>query len=115
MLAASRTFWTAGKSRPIRMAMMATTTSSSIKVKARRGRRRSVRTTESPAMRVKNQQGEGHVKLSGLSLIVQARSGKNSKFLVFFLAAPLRAFGGANLPLAIPAGRARDHAEIELL
>src|SRR4051812_42951930 len=36
--AASRTFWTAGNSRPIRMAMMAITTSNSIKVKA--GRRR---------------------------------------------------------------------------
>src|SRR5262245_60841382 len=34
--AASRTFWTAGRSRPIRMAMMAITTSSSISVKARR-------------------------------------------------------------------------------
>src|SRR5262249_41802361 len=31
--AASRTFWTAGRSRPIRMAMMAMTTSSSISVK----------------------------------------------------------------------------------
>src|SRR5262245_34123572 len=34
--AASRTFWTAGRSRPIRMAMMAMTTSSSIRVKADR-------------------------------------------------------------------------------
>src|SRR5262249_54974534 len=33
--AASRTFWTAGKSRPIRMAMMAMTTSSSIRVNPR--------------------------------------------------------------------------------
>src|SRR5262245_7699120 len=33
-LAASRTFWTAGKSRPMRTAMMAMTTSSSINVKA---------------------------------------------------------------------------------
>src|SRR5690349_11131089 len=33
--AASRTFWTAGRSRPIRMAMMAITTSSSISVKPR--------------------------------------------------------------------------------
>src|SRR5262245_15255213 len=32
--AASRIFWTAGKSRPIRIAMMAITTSSSISVKA---------------------------------------------------------------------------------
>src|SRR6476660_5098736 len=32
-LAASRTFWTAGSSRPIRMAMMAITTKSSIRVK----------------------------------------------------------------------------------
>ena len=32
--AASRTFWTAGTSRPMRIAMMAITTSSSIKVKA---------------------------------------------------------------------------------
>ena len=31
--AASRTFWTAGSSRPIRMAMMAITTSNSISVK----------------------------------------------------------------------------------
>src|SRR5262245_38222472 len=37
--AASRTFWTAGRSRPIRMARMAITTSRSISVKAdRRGR-----------------------------------------------------------------------------
>src|SRR5262245_40077558 len=34
--AASRTFWTAGKSRPIRMAMIAITTNSSISVKPRR-------------------------------------------------------------------------------
>src|SRR5215468_4855714 len=34
--AASRTFWTAGTSRPIRIAMIAITTSSSISVKARR-------------------------------------------------------------------------------
>src|SRR5947209_6049048 len=34
--AASRTFWTAGRSRPIRMAMIAITTSSSIRVKPRR-------------------------------------------------------------------------------
>src|SRR5438128_9190482 len=32
-LAASRTFWTAGTSRPIKMAMMAMTTSNSIRVK----------------------------------------------------------------------------------
>ena len=36
--AASRTFWTAGSSRPMRIAMMAMTTSSSISVNARRGR-----------------------------------------------------------------------------
>src|SRR5580700_7172078 len=34
LAAASRTFWTAGTSRPIRMAMMAITTSSSISVNA---------------------------------------------------------------------------------
>src|SRR5215207_11497977 len=34
--AASRTFWTAGSSRPMRMAMMAITTSSSISVNPRR-------------------------------------------------------------------------------
>src|SRR6478672_10155479 len=34
--AASRTFWTAGSRRPIRMAMIAITTSSSIRVNARR-------------------------------------------------------------------------------
>src|SRR5437016_5275256 len=33
--AASRTFWTAGKSRPMRIAMMAMTTNSSISVNAR--------------------------------------------------------------------------------
>src|SRR5439155_21518002 len=37
--AAVRTFWTAGTSIPIRMAMMAITTSSSISVKADRARR----------------------------------------------------------------------------
>src|SRR5262245_41591179 len=36
--AASRTFWTAGTSRPMRMAMIAITTSSSISVKPRRER-----------------------------------------------------------------------------
>src|SRR3954467_7579277 len=36
--AASRTFWTAGSRRPIRMAMMAMTTKSSMSVKAGRGR-----------------------------------------------------------------------------
>jgi len=34
--AASRTFWTAGRRRPIRMAMIAITTNNSISVKARR-------------------------------------------------------------------------------
>src|ERR671925_64855 len=34
--AASRTFWTAGSRRPIRIAMIAITTNSSIRVKARR-------------------------------------------------------------------------------
>src|SRR5947207_3604500 len=37
--AASRTFWTAGNSRPMRMAMMAITTSSSISVKPRQRRK----------------------------------------------------------------------------
>src|SRR6476659_8028444 len=37
-LAASRTFWTAGSRSPIRMAMIAMTTSNSIRVKAERGR-----------------------------------------------------------------------------
>src|SRR5438132_1484278 len=36
-LAASRTFWTAGSKRPIRMAMMAMTTNSSMRVNPRRG------------------------------------------------------------------------------
>src|SRR5437764_12792549 len=36
--AASRTFWTAGSSRPIRMAMIAITTNNSISVKPRRER-----------------------------------------------------------------------------
>src|SRR5215208_3566192 len=35
-LAASRIFWTAGRSRPIRMAMMAITTNNSMSVKPRR-------------------------------------------------------------------------------
>src|SRR5438874_12235110 len=37
--AASRTFWTAGRSRPMRIAMIAITTKSSINVKPRRLRR----------------------------------------------------------------------------
>src|SRR2546423_11617165 len=37
--AASRTFWTAGRSRPMRMAMIAITTNNSISVKPGRGRR----------------------------------------------------------------------------
>jgi hypothetical protein len=37
-LAASRTFWTAGRSSPIRTAMIAITTNSSINVNPRRGR-----------------------------------------------------------------------------
>src|SRR5436190_22586457 len=40
--AASRTFWTAGNSRPMSTAMMAMTTSSSISVKPRRERERRV-------------------------------------------------------------------------
>jgi hypothetical protein len=36
--AASRTFWTAGRRRPIRMAMMAMTTNNSISVNPDRGR-----------------------------------------------------------------------------
>src|SRR5437660_11873183 len=44
-LAASRTFWTAGNSRPIRMAMIAMTTSSSISVKPRRKRERNTART----------------------------------------------------------------------
>src|SRR4051794_12622173 len=38
--AASRTFWTAGSSRPMRIAMIAMTTNSSISVNARRDRER---------------------------------------------------------------------------
>src|SRR3954468_4996923 len=38
--AASRTFWTAGRSRPIRIAMMAMTTNNSIRVNPRRVRGR---------------------------------------------------------------------------
>jgi hypothetical protein len=37
--AASRTFWTAGRSRPIRMAMIAITTNNSIRVKPLRATR----------------------------------------------------------------------------
>jgi hypothetical protein len=44
--AASRTFWTAGSKRPIRTAMIAITTSSSISVKARRSCRRIARTVD---------------------------------------------------------------------
>src|SRR5262249_11674784 len=40
--AASRTFWTAGRSRPIRIAMIAITTNSSISVKPRRRDGRSI-------------------------------------------------------------------------
>src|SRR5215470_4606055 len=36
--AASRTFWTAGNKRPMRIAMIAITTNNSIKVNAERGR-----------------------------------------------------------------------------
>src|SRR5215813_6856581 len=39
-LAASRTFWTAGKSRPMRIAMIAITTNNSISVNAPRDRDR---------------------------------------------------------------------------
>src|SRR5438552_10648591 len=39
LLAASRTFWTAGNNRPIKTAMMAITTNSSISVKATRRER----------------------------------------------------------------------------
>src|SRR5215210_4475107 len=48
--AASRTFWTAGRSRPIRMAMMAMTTNSSISVNA--GRRAGVESGDIGAPRV---------------------------------------------------------------
>src|SRR5262245_2429425 len=43
--AASRTFWTAGRSRPMRMAMIAITTNSSISVKAPRIERLDMGTT----------------------------------------------------------------------
>src|SRR5438128_4809021 len=49
--AAARTFWTAGTSKPIRIAMMAMTTSSSMRVKARRRLRckhEGVRMTDAP-------------------------------------------------------------------
>src|SRR3954466_3635998 len=42
--AASRTFWTAGSNNPIRIAMIAITTSSSISVKPKRGRARVIKT-----------------------------------------------------------------------
>jgi len=45
LAAASRTFCTAGRSSPIRMAMIAITTKSSISVKARRQRGREIITT----------------------------------------------------------------------
>src|SRR4051812_18864116 len=46
--AAARTFWTAGSRRPMRMAMMAITTSSSISVKPLRRERRQGSMGEAP-------------------------------------------------------------------
>src|SRR5579872_6475054 len=50
--AASRTFWTAGKSRPIKMAMMAITTNSSISVKPRQRRKKRSDGIKSPLEQV---------------------------------------------------------------
>src|SRR5437763_3681622 len=55
--AASRTFWTAGSSRPMRMAMMAITTSSSISVNADRGRRARKEDIPDPPGREKRMRG----------------------------------------------------------
>src|SRR5262245_18039323 len=52
--AASRTFWTAGSSRPMRMAMIAITTNSSISVKAERQRNRGM---ERPLQQMKEGRG----------------------------------------------------------
>src|SRR5262245_54713461 len=76
--AASRIFWTAGRSRPIKMAMIAMTTKSSISVKAVRkvGRRSAAvsatesRATFSSSIRVKAVRGrDGNARMGTHSLV----------------------------------------------
>src|SRR5262245_29425950 len=60
--AASRTFWTAGTSSPIRIAMMAITTSSSMRVKARpdfKSRNRGIGTPPEQGLEVQPEQAGG--------------------------------------------------------
>src|SRR5262245_42714172 len=61
--AASRTFWTAGSSRPIRMAMMAITTKSSISVNPRQRRIMALRMNDMtpPSRRAREVQKRYHV------------------------------------------------------
>jgi hypothetical protein len=76
-LAASRTFWTAGKRRPIRMAMMAMTTSNSISVKPRQ--RRSIRANgmTTPSGEVRRGSGNdvdvGQFRAKGHETIIEFR------------------------------------------
>src|SRR4051812_34783190 len=60
--AASRTFWTAGRRRPMRMAMMAITTSNSMRVKARRNRR----TEATIRCLIKHNIGDGRMVMEGV-------------------------------------------------
>src|SRR5262249_24212325 len=67
LLAASRTFWTAGTSRPMRMAMMAITTSSSISVKPRRCLRRTNGRMRNPSAERDNEKEECGTPAQGCS------------------------------------------------
>jgi hypothetical protein len=67
--AASRTFCTAGSRRPIRMAMMAMTTNSSMSVNPRRGRERTdMAAPRGERMRATGERG--HYPVQGVRLIL---------------------------------------------
>src|SRR5437764_10732335 len=82
--AASRTFWTAGRRSPIRMAMIAITTSSSIRVKAsRRGIRFIVEfSVKGRGVAVAaSTKAAGGLRLRGRVLRLLRRSGQNAALL----------------------------------
>src|SRR5439155_11043946 len=61
-LAAERTFWTAGRSRPMRMAMMAMTTSNSMSVKAER-----LRCMIEPLLRMNDKQEQSKKRITDVT------------------------------------------------
>src|SRR5437588_1393573 len=72
--AAARTFWTAGTSRPIRMAMMAITTNNSISVKAERARLERAMTNSSAIREMRL--GMGHQSAMPIGRVGQRPNGQ---------------------------------------